>query len=198
MSKDKNYADDEVRDIIERALKAQPSGGISHEDLLSIGAGAGLTRDAVESAARDVAEARLTKTATARIVSWRRRGVLAHAFVYAVVNGFLFLINYLTTPGSWWVLFPVLAWGVGLVLHAGFGLFSPVDEWSLTREKRRLLKTEGTGLPRVVRQAGVRIAESRDPLAPASESETEAEADAELESGSDADGSRGRRGVRDQ
>jgi hypothetical protein len=197
MSKDKSYADDEVRDIIERALRDQPAGGVSHEDLLSIGAGAGLTRAAVESAARDVAEARLTKTATARIVSWRRRGVAAHAFVYAVVNGFLFLINFMTrdTAGAWWVLFPLLAWGVGLVLHAGFALFSPVDEWSLTREKRRLLKTEGTGLPRVVgRRAGVRIAQSADQLAAPSEPETETAAEAE----SDRDATSGRRGVRDQ
>jgi len=193
MSKDKSYDDDEVRDIIERALKNQPAGGVSHEDLLSIGAGAGLTRAAVESAARDVAEARLTNTARARIISRRRLGVAAHAFVYAVVNGFLFLINYMTTPGSWWVLFPVLAWGVGLVLHAGFGLFAPVDEWSLTLEKRRLLKTEGTGMPRIVgRQAGVRIAADGD-QSPASSSE-ELEAAAESEQSADAHAPRGARG----
>ncbi|HYQ45917.1 MAG TPA: 2TM domain-containing protein [Polyangiaceae bacterium] len=165
MSKDQNYSDDEVRDIIERALKDQPAGGVNHDDLLSIGEGAGLSRTAIEKAARDVAEARLTKAATARIASRRRLGVAAHAFVYAVVNGFLFMINYLTTPGAWWVLFPVLAWGVGMILHAGFGLFAPVDEWSLTREKRRLLKTEGTGMPRVLqRSPGVRVAALENPL----------------------------------
>lgn len=164
MSKDRNYSDDEVRDIIERALKDQPASGVSHDDLLSIGEGAGLSRAAIENAAHDVAEARLTKTATARIASRRRLGVAAHAFVYAVVNGFLFLINYLTTPGSWWVLFPVLAWGVGMLLHAGFGLFAPVDEWSLTREKRRLLKTEGAGMPRVLhRPTGVRVPDVQSP-----------------------------------
>jgi len=169
MSKDQNYSDDEVRDIIERALKDQPASGLSHDDLLSIGAGAGLSRAAIENAARDVTEARLTKTATARIASRRRLGVAAHAFVYAVVNGFLFMINYLTTPGSWWVLFPVLAWGIGMILHAGFGLFAPVDEWSLTREKRRLLKTEGVGMPRVLpRTAGVRVADVQNPSEAAS------------------------------
>ena len=74
MSKDQSYADDEVRDIIERALKEQPTSAVSHEDLLSIGAGVGLSRAAVESAAREVADARLTKTATTRVVSRRRRG----------------------------------------------------------------------------------------------------------------------------
>jgi len=106
MSKDPSYADDEVREIIERALKEQPAGGVSHQDLLSIGAGVGLSPRTVESAARQVTEARLTTAATKRVVSRRRRTLAAHAFVYLAVNALLFAINFLTTPGEWWVLFP--------------------------------------------------------------------------------------------
>ena len=159
MSKDQSYADDEVRDIIERALKEQPAGGVSHEDLLSIGAGVGLSRAAVETAARQVTEARLTETATRRVVSRRRRGVAAHTFVYLAVNALLFAINFLTTPGEWWVLFPVFGWGLALLLHAGFGLSTQVSERRLTREKRRLLEAAGAGVARVVeRRQGVRVA----------------------------------------
>src|SRR6187549_3918513 len=128
MSKDRSYADDEVRAIIERALKEQPVSGVSHEDLLSIGAGVGLPRAAIENAAREVTEARLQQTAAKRIVSRRRRGLAAHAFVYLAINALLFAINFLTTPGEWWVLFPLFVWGLGLLLHAGFSLFSPVSE----------------------------------------------------------------------
>src|SRR4051812_7816523 len=129
MSKDRSYSDEEVRAIIERALKEQPASGVSHDELLSIAAGVGLSPTAVESAARQVTDARLTKVATERIVSRKRRCVAAHAFVYFVVNAVLFTINFLTTPGQWWVLFPVLSWGIGLILHAGFGLFSRVGEY---------------------------------------------------------------------
>lgn len=159
MSKDQGYADDEVRDIIERALKEQPTSGVSHDDLLSIGAGVGLSPAAVESAAREVAEARLTKTATKRVVSRRRRAVAAHAFVYLAVNALLFTINFLTTPGEWWVLFPLFFWGLALLLHAGFGLSSQVSERRLTREKQRLLSAAGAGVARLVeRRTGVRVA----------------------------------------
>ncbi|MEI9953327.1 MAG: 2TM domain-containing protein [Pseudomonadota bacterium] len=159
MSKDQSYADEEVRAIIERALKEQPASGVSHEDLLSIGAGVGLSRAQVESAAREVTEARLTTTATNRIVSRRRRGLAAHAFVYVAVNALLFAINFLTTPGEWWVLFPVFAWGLGLLMHAGFALSSQVSERRLTREKRRLLQAAGAGVAAIVeRRAGVRVA----------------------------------------
>jgi hypothetical protein len=164
MSKERSYGDDEVRAIIERALKAQPQSGVSHDELLAIGAGVGLSADALESAAREVTDARLTKTAAERVQALKRRYVIAHAFVYLTVNGFLFAINYLTTPGQWWVLFPIFAWGIGMMLHAGFGLFSRASEYAITQEKRRLLKAARVGVSRLVeRQKGVRIAESAAP-----------------------------------
>ncbi|HEY0468358.1 MAG TPA: 2TM domain-containing protein, partial [Polyangiaceae bacterium] len=150
MSKNQGYADDEVREIIERALKDQPASGVSHEDLLSIGAGVGLSRSAMESAAREVTEGRLTETARKRIVSRRRRGVAAHAFVYLAVNALLFAVNFLTTPGQWWVLFPVFFWGLALLLHLGFGLSSQVSERRLAREKQRLLSAAGAGVASLV------------------------------------------------
>lgn len=41
-----------------------------------------------------------------------------HLLAYAVVNGGLALINILTSPGDWWVQWPMLGWGVGLAAHA--------------------------------------------------------------------------------
>lgn len=160
MSKDRSYGDDEVRAIIERALEAQPAGGVSHEDLLSIGAGVGLSSEVVERAAQELREARLTATATATVRARRRRGVAIHGFVFFAVNAFLFAINFLTTPGQWWFLFSVFGWGLGLLLHAGLGLFPGVSSWHLEREKRRLRKLAGPSLsaPRVAeRRKGVRV-----------------------------------------
>jgi len=191
MSKDRNYGDDEVRDIIDRALKEQPKSGVSHQDLLSIGAGVGLSPSAIESAAREVTEARLTETATERVVSRRRRGVLAHALGYAVVNALLFAVNFLTTPGEWWVLFPVFFWGLGLLVHAGVGLFAPISERRLNREKRRLLEAAGAGVARLVeRRKGVRVAGSLDQI----EDPNLADADGTA----DADAAPGQRSARDQ
>ena len=138
MADDRSYADDEVRAIIDRALKKQPEGGVSHEELLAIGAGVGLSRDALESAAEEVREVRANQAALASVLSGRRRGVAAHAFVFAVVNASLFLINFLTTPGQWWFLFSVFAWGIGLVLHAGFGLSKRVSDERLKWERLQL------------------------------------------------------------
>jgi len=174
MSKDRNYADDEVRDIMERALKEPAASGLSHDDLLSIGAGVGLTPAAVENAAREAAEIRLTATATRRIRARRRRWVLAHAAVFAVVNGLLFAVNFLTTPGEWWVLFPIFFWGLALLAHAGYGLSALVSERGMVREKRRLLEAAGVGVARAVeRRKGLRVAGPVDQIEASDEAEAE-------------------------
>jgi hypothetical protein len=194
MSKDQSYGDEDVRDIIERALKEQPqASGVSHEDLLSIGAGVGLSTAAIEAAAREVTDARLSATATKRILSRDRRVVAAHALAYAVVNGLLFAINFLTTPGEWWVLFPVFFWGLALLVHAGFGLSKRVSERRLTREKRRLLAAASAGVARLgERRVGVRVAGPVDQLEQPKLDEVEVEAEAEVEA------THGQRGTRGQ
>ncbi len=138
MAQDRLYDDEEVRAIVDRALGQRPAGGVSHEDLLAIGAGVGLSKAAMESAAIEHRETRQTELAVGRVLSRRRRAVAAHAFVFISVNAVLFAINFLTTPGQWWVLFSVFGWGLGLLLHAGFALSASVSPQRLQRERRRL------------------------------------------------------------
>lgn len=138
MSEHRSYDDDEVKAIIDRALQARPAGGVSHDDLLAIGAGVGLSKGTMESAVLAHREALQSELATRRVVARRRRGVAAHAFVFFAVNATLFAINFLTTPGQWWVLFSVFGWGLGLLLHSGFALSRGVSPRRLQREIRRL------------------------------------------------------------
>ena len=47
-----------------------------------------------------------------------RFSVIVHAVCYIAVNNLLILINVLTSPGSWWVIYPILGWLIGLMCHA--------------------------------------------------------------------------------
>ena len=47
-----------------------------------------------------------------------RSGLTVHGVTYAAVNAFLLLINLVTSPGFLWCLFPLSAWGIGLLHHA--------------------------------------------------------------------------------
>lgn len=46
------------------------------------------------------------------------KGFHSHLIVFIVVNIFLFLLNYLTSPGDWWFYWPLLGWGIGFSMHA--------------------------------------------------------------------------------
>ena len=40
-----------------------------------------------------------------------------HAAVYVVIMALLVVLNYLVTPGRYWVIWPLIFWGVALALH---------------------------------------------------------------------------------
>lgn len=136
MPDDRSYEDEEVRAIIDRALAARPKTGLSHEDLLAVGEGVGLSKADMESAARQVALERVEREARAGIIGKRRKWLGMHAGLFAVLNGFFFLVNFLTTPGEWWFLFSVFGWGLVLALHAAFGLSKQVSAGALESARR--------------------------------------------------------------
>jgi hypothetical protein len=46
------------------------------------------------------------------------RGFYKHLSVYVIVNLGLFLINMTTSPESLWFIWPLMGWGIAIVLHA--------------------------------------------------------------------------------
>jgi len=142
MAPGRSYDDDEVRSIIARALGTQAGGNagteLSHEQLLAVGSEIGLSAEAMEQAARDVEQSGAIARLERRILGRRRSWFASHAAAFGVVNSVLFAINYLTTPGQWWVLFPLVVWGLVLLLHARFGLSRAVSRRALARESERL------------------------------------------------------------
>jgi hypothetical protein len=78
--------------------------------------------------------------ANAKKVVQARRGLYAHAMVYVIVNAVLFTIDYLT-PGGPWFYWPMLGWGVGLVINA-IAVFTGLTPGSEAEERaiRRYLE----------------------------------------------------------
>lgn len=138
MPDDRSYEDEDVRAIIDRALAAKPKTGLSHDDLLAVGEGVGLSKADMELAARQVAVERVDRQARASVLGKRKKWLALHAGAFALLNGFFFLINFLTTPGEWWFLFPVFGWGLALALHAAFGFSKQVSAPALERARRSL------------------------------------------------------------
>jgi len=68
-----------------------------------------------------------------------------HLFSYILVISLLTVINYFSSPSYFWVVWPAMGWGIGIISHGIrafeiFSLFSP--EW----EKRQIEKRLGRDL----------------------------------------------------
>jgi 2TM domain len=136
----RRYSDQDIQAIVQRALEQPGSakGDLSHADLLGIGEQIGVSADALERAAHDVLESRRTAEARSRVTSTRKRWLAAHAAIFALLNGLLFAVNALTTPGEWWFLFSAVFWGLALSGHAAFALGAGVSPKRLQRERARI------------------------------------------------------------
>jgi hypothetical protein len=74
----------------------------------------------------------------------QRQGFRRHALVFALVNGLLIVI-WLTTAiafgdGAWfpWPIFPLVGWGIGLVIHGWSVYGGGITESDIQQEMNRL------------------------------------------------------------
>lgn len=63
------------------------------------------------------------------------KGFYFHIITYILVNAVLVVINLLTSPEHLWFIWPIIGWGVGLVIHA-FSVFSNL--WGKSWEERKI------------------------------------------------------------
>ncbi len=71
-----------------------------------------------------------------------------HLSTYLVMGGFFFLVNYFSSPGTWWFYWPMLGWGIGIAMHylKVFGLTAAgigTKEWE-EKEMRKEMRRMGT------------------------------------------------------
>lgn len=65
------------------------------------------------------------------------KGFYVHLGVYLAVNLGLFLINYLTSRGNWWFYWPLIGWGIAVVIHA-FTVFGVERLFGRSWEQRKI------------------------------------------------------------
>ncbi len=137
----RRYSSEEVTAIVQRALKSQgQQDDVSYEDLEDIAKQSGISVRELQQAIEEEASVGALEQAKA---SWRTRhrsGFYTHLRSYCIVNGFLLLMNLLTSPRFLWFVFPLLGWGIGLAFHASEALFP--NEEKVERGARRLLRRQ--------------------------------------------------------
>ena len=76
------------------------------------------------------------------------KGFYSHLVVYVVINLGLFLIDFATGRDSWWFYWPLVGWGIGLLIHAAFvfAIEGPRGHSWEERKVRELMEQErGSG-----------------------------------------------------
>jgi len=134
----KQYSQDEVEEILRRALQTQPLETLSHQDLVDAAVEAGIDATDVEAAAKQIEEEREVRAEEERIVNRRKRSFLQNIYTYVVVNGGLFVLDIMAGPG-WWVQWVLAGWGIFLALSARRALM-PDRERLRERARRRIAK----------------------------------------------------------
>jgi hypothetical protein len=167
---DRSYTRDEVNAILARALERQQRDLTTHRELVETAREIGLSAEAIDAAAREIAEARAGEADERGARERLRRALFNHAFSYFVVLAFLLAVNLLTSSAYMWVVWPALGWGLGLLFHARAALFPDARRVArlaakhAKRERRRTRTrvTEETG-PRVADETRPRLADETRP-----------------------------------
>ncbi|WP_249595323.1 2TM domain-containing protein [Peribacillus frigoritolerans] len=59
-----------------------------------------------------------------------------HLVWYISVNVMLIFINMMTSSGSWWFIYPLMGWGMGIVAHSLFTLV--LSRWGKEWEEKKI------------------------------------------------------------
>ena len=63
------------------------------------------------------------------------KGFYFHLVSYLLVNAVLVVVNLLTSPEYLWFIWPIMGWGVGLIIH-GVSVFGGL--WGKSWEERKI------------------------------------------------------------
>lgn len=67
------------------------------------------------------------------------KGFYSHLINYSVVILGLFIVNFLTSPGYYWVFWAALGWGIGVISH-GLSVFEVYSFFGADWEKKQIEK----------------------------------------------------------
>jgi hypothetical protein len=142
MESTRRFTTDEVSAIVRRALNGRDAAEtVSHEELLETARELGIDPHRLEEAIEE--QDALGEIEEAR-EAWRRRRkqhfVHGHLRSYLIVNGFLMVLDLLTSGGEWFY-YPMLGWGIGLAFDAASAFFP--SEQSVERGARKILRARG-------------------------------------------------------
>lgn len=134
-------ADEDVDEILMLALRRQDTAdGDLRRRLTSSAQELGISDEDLKQAEVEYLKNKAETKEFLEFKDRQRRELKEHVFAYVIVNALLVAINWFTSGGLTWVVWPILGWGVGLAFHAWSALNSDSEsfqeEFDQFRSKR--------------------------------------------------------------
>jgi hypothetical protein len=112
-----SYSSDEVQNILKIAMTRSQDESFSKQQLREMAAELGINADDLKAAEQEWLNQRQQSHQQQAISKRRKKAFIAHLIPYLAVNTFLVIINLATTPHTFWAIYPIAGWGLGLFFH---------------------------------------------------------------------------------
>ncbi len=130
----RTYSDDEVQEILRRAVEhgaeAGESGGLTRQELIEAARDAGIDPAAVEDAIGAIERDREVQAEIVALRERERKGLTSSFLTWAIISAGLLALRFFG-EGGWWFVWPMGVWAVLLLLRLKGVLFQSPER---TRE----------------------------------------------------------------
>ena len=111
------YNSEEMQQILEVAFRRKQQGEYTREQIIEIASELGVSSESLQAAEQEWLKNNVEVKKEQMSNSQQQKGFKSHLFAFMAINGFLVILNLIVSPGYFWAIFPMLGWGLGLLLH---------------------------------------------------------------------------------
>ena len=111
------YNSEEMQQILEVAFRRKQQGEYTREQIIEIASELGVSSESLQAAEQEWLKNNIEVKQEQMSNRQQRKGFKSHLFAFLAINGFLVLLNLVVSPGYFWAIYPILGWGLGLLLH---------------------------------------------------------------------------------
>lgn len=111
------YNSEEMQQILEVAFRRKQQGEYTREQIIEIASELGVSPESLQAAEKEWLTKNIEVKQEQISNSQQRKGFQSHLFIFIAINAFLVILNLLVSPGYFWAIYPILGWGLGLLLH---------------------------------------------------------------------------------
>ncbi|MFM6155941.1 MAG: 2TM domain-containing protein [Cuspidothrix sp.] len=111
------YNSEEMQQILEVAFRRKQQGEYTREQIIEIASELGVSSESLQAAEQEWLTKNVEVKQEKMSHSQQQKAFKSHLLIFIAINAFLVILNLVVSPGYFWAIYPMLGWGLGLLLH---------------------------------------------------------------------------------